>query len=79
MAGLVFQVMVSAHEVFVICWKILPLVESLVTTRRSLAELTPAPVGSPVTEKRRNACFALVLPPTTEKLVDDPYALSGLA
>ena len=64
--------MVSAHALFVIRCKIPPLVESLVTTRRSLAELTLAPAGSPVTSKRRNACFALVLPPTAEKVLDEP-------
>ncbi len=64
--------MVSAHELFVTRWKIPPLVESLVTKRRSFAELTLAPAGKPDTSKRRNACFALVLPPTAEKVLDEP-------
>jgi hypothetical protein len=79
MAGLVFQVMLSAHEVFVTRWTTPPLVESLVTKRRSFAELTLAPAGKPVTSKRRNACFALVLPPTAEKVLDEPKALPELA
>ncbi len=79
MAGFVFQVIPSAQVVFVSRWKSPPLLESLVTTRRSFAELTLAPVGKSVTEKRRNACFALVVLPTIETLADPPYALVGLA
>ena len=71
--------MVSAHALFVTRWKIPPLVESLVTTRRSFAKLTLAPAGNPDTSKRRNACFALVLPPTAEKVLDEPKALPELA
>ncbi len=72
MLGFVFQVIFSSQVVFVTRLKIPPLVESLVTKRRSFAELTLAPAGKPVTSKRRNACLALVLPPTIEKVVADP-------
>src|ERR671927_171908 len=58
--GLPFHVMFSSQVVLVIWLKIPPLVESLVTYRRSLAELIVAPAGRPATSKRMNACLALL-------------------
>ena len=69
MLGRVFQVMFSAQLVLLMRLKIPLLTESFVTYRRSLAALTVAPVGSPLTSKRRNDCLTL-LPPTAEKLLD---------
>jgi hypothetical protein len=71
-AGLLDHVLLSGQVVFVIWLNTPPLVESLVTYRRSLADWTTAPAGNPLTVKRTKACLALVLPPTIEKLLPPP-------
>src|SRR5215212_3839828 len=68
-AGLLFQVIFSLQLVLLMRLKTPPVVESLVTYRRSFADCTTAPAGKPLTVKQIKACLALVLLPTTEKLL----------
>ena len=74
--GLLFQVIFSFQLVLLMRLNTPPVVESLVTNRRSLAACTTAPAGKPLTVKQIKACLALELLPTTEKLLP-PLILDG--
>jgi len=54
-----------------------PLVESLMTTKRNLADWMPTPLGMFATVKRRNA-MRVSLPPTVESWLLVAYVLLGV-
>src|SRR4051794_6170601 len=78
-AGLAFQVIDSVQAVLATVWKVPPLVESLVTDSRSVAELTLAPAGRPDTVNFRNDCLAVVEPPTACRSAPLLPAVVGVA